>query len=284
MAVTVSRRPLVPFLASFMVLSQAGCSGTCPAVRHESAASVFDAYGERRMRAQSLRAEAAVEQFAAEGRIRGTVLMFVERPDRVRFDAITEFGPAAILTSDGERFALSDLRENQYLEGPTCPSNIARLLGIPLSGEEVALFLVGDSPKVEAVERAVNCDGGRYLVTLTTESGNRQELEFAIHPSDAEAPPHEQRLRLRRSEVFDGEGETQWRATYDDYRVVANRDQGVAVALPFRLRFEHPGRQADTTVRFRELDLNIEVPPDAFSQDPPPGVSVQPVVCDPPSG
>ena len=258
-----------------------GCSGTCPSILHESATSLLDTYGQRRARARSLRAEAGVEQFASEGRIRGTVLMFVERPDRVRFDALTEFGPAAILTSDGDRFALSDLREGQFLEGPTCPENIARLLGIPLSGSEVARFLVGDTPRLDAVGQDVTCDGGRYLVTLHTASNQRQELEFAVHPNDLEASPHEQRLRLRRSEVFDAGGETEWRATYDDYRVVSNRDQGVGVALPYRLRFEHPGRGADTTVRFREMDLNVEVPPEAFSQAPPPGVPVLPVSCEP---
>ncbi len=30
-------------------------------------------------------------------------MMFVERPDRVRFDAVTQFGPALSLTSDGDR-------------------------------------------------------------------------------------------------------------------------------------------------------------------------------------
>ena len=260
----------------------AGCSAPCPDVRHASAASALDAYGRRRAPAQTLRAEAGVEQFAAQGRIRGTVLMFVDRPNRVRFDAITEFGPAAILTSDGERFALTDLRENQYLEGPTCPANIARLLGIPLSGAQVALFLLGDSPKVDAAERSLECDGGRYLVTLTTPEGLRQELEFAIHPSDLDAPPHEQRLRLRRSEVFRPNGDTEWRATYDDYRIVSNRDQGVGVALPFRVRFEHPAEGADTTVRFREIDLNVAVPDDAFSQTPPPGIPPQEVSCEEP--
>ena len=56
--------------------------------------------------ARVFRGDARVDRRDAEGRIRGTVLMILERPDRVRFDAMTQFGPAAVLTSDGETFAL----------------------------------------------------------------------------------------------------------------------------------------------------------------------------------
>jgi hypothetical protein len=49
---------------------------------------------------------------------------------RLRFDAMTQFGPAAILTSDGQRFAYSDLRSRRFLTGETCERNIARFLEI----------------------------------------------------------------------------------------------------------------------------------------------------------
>ena len=93
--------------------------------------------------ARVFRGDARVDRRDAEGRIRGTVLMILERPDRVRFDAMTQFGPAAVLTSDGETFALTDLREDRFFVGPTCPQNIARLLGMPLTAEEIAQLLVG---------------------------------------------------------------------------------------------------------------------------------------------
>ena len=96
-----------------------------------------------------MRAEARVDQRATGGRIKGTVLMFVEQSGRVRFDVMTQFGPIAILTSDGAHFAYSDLREKRYLSGETCPENIARLLGVPLSAQETARFLLGGTPVLE---------------------------------------------------------------------------------------------------------------------------------------
>ena len=59
---------------------------------------------------RSLRAEAKIDQRGQEGRIKGRVLMFVERPDRVRFDAMTQFGPALILTSDGQHLRAQRLQ------------------------------------------------------------------------------------------------------------------------------------------------------------------------------
>ncbi|MCG8555331.1 MAG: hypothetical protein MJD61_08600, partial [Proteobacteria bacterium] len=53
---------------------------------------------------RGLQAEARVDQRGTEGRVRGTVWMFVERPSRVRFDVMTQFGPASVLTSDGRVF------------------------------------------------------------------------------------------------------------------------------------------------------------------------------------
>ena len=206
-------------------------------------------------------------------------MMFLERPDRVRFDVLTQFGAAAVLTSDGERFQLADLRENRFLEGPTCPSNIARLLGVSLEGSEVARFLMGDTPRLAPAAASMVCEGSGYTVTLSAPDGRRQELAFLVPTSDRHAPPTEQRLRLVRSQLFDAQGRTVWRVTYDDYRVV--RDGDSEVELPFVVHFEDERHGADTLVRFREIALNVAVPSGAFQQSAPPGMVSEYVACDP---
>jgi hypothetical protein len=226
-----------------------------------------------------MRAEARVDTRGHEGRVRGTVMMFLERPDRVRFDVLTQFGAAAVLTSDGERFQLADLRENRFLEGPTCPSNIARLLGVSLEGSEVARFLMGDTPRLSPAESSMTCEGSGYTVTLRAPDGRRQELTFLVPTSDRNAPPAQQRLRLTRSQLFDREGDTVWRVSYDDYQTVRDGDQ--EVELPFVVHFEDERHGADTLVRFREIALNVTVPEGAFSQTPAPGLVREYVACEP---
>jgi len=80
--------------------------------------------------------------------------MFLEQPNRVRFDVMTQLGPVAVLTSDGESFQLSDLREGTFLHGPTCPENIAQLLGVSIGAREVLGLLTGDTPTLDAIQQS----------------------------------------------------------------------------------------------------------------------------------
>lgn len=226
-----------------------------------------------------MRAEARVEQWGSQGRVRGTVMMFVERPNRVRFDVMTQFGPAAVLTSSGEDFALMDLRENRFFSGPPCPSNIARLLGIPLTADAILQLLVGDSPRLDSASSTISCEDGQYRIRLEASGGQRQTLDFALPDGQDELPPSEQHLDLMRSEVLNVDGSVHWRATWEDYREVQSGSG--TVRLPFRVRFVNPAMEADTEVRFRDIDLNPEIPGDAFHQQPRDGLPTEWLSCDP---
>lgn len=271
-------------LTALLAGLSASCAGaSCPRETFTSAAPLLRSFGSMRTPARAMRAEARVDRRDETGRIRGTVLMLLQRPDRVRFDAMTQFGPAAVLTSDGEEFALSDLRENRFFVGPSCAENIERLLGLPLEGADVARFLFGESPLIEAESEQVVCDGGHYVVTRTSAEGARQELTFDVRAFDVEAPPTEQRLRLRSSELRDASGAVVWRVRYDDHRVVEDpldtETPRRGVAMPFTIRFELPAHDIDTLVRFSSIDLNPSIPADAFHQEPRDGLTVQPVEC-----
>lgn len=270
---------LLAVVLAFAVVA-CGCPRAgCPTTPHTNPMRALRYHESMRARVRSIRAEARIDQRDRQGRIRGTVMMFVERPNHVRFDAMTQFGPAAILTSNGRDFALTDLRENKYLEGPTCPRSIARLVGIPLSGEDVSRVLLGGTPVIDATERRIECTGeGAYRVELRARGGRRQVIELAVREQDLQSPPEEQRLRLVRSEVFDARGHTEWRATWDDHRVLPLGEMGVA--MPFEVRFEDPSRGVDTLMRFQTIDLNVEVPPDAFVQRPRAGIAVEHVSCE----
>jgi len=284
------RRLPTPVPIAMLLLAGAaiGCGGPpCPTFPQNDPTAALTLHRETRAHVRSIRAEARVDQRGKKGRIRGTVYMFAERPDKVRFDAMTQFGPAAVLTSNGSRFALTDLRENRYLYGPTCPANIARLLGIPLSGAEVSRLLMGDTPRIEAERETITCTvDGTYLVVLEGADGRRQQIELAIRAADRKLPPERQHLRLVRSEVYRPGGGTEWRATFDEYRLVADPrsasegGEAYSVAMPFEIHFVHPGHGADVLVKFENIDLNVPPPEDAFTQQPRPGITPEYVSCD----
>jgi outer membrane lipoprotein-sorting protein len=264
-------------LTAWFVLSLAtpGCKSTpsCPVQVRTDAAKALDDHADRQSGWQSIKAEARVTQWGSNGRIRGTVLMFLEQPNRVRFDVMTQVGPAAVLTSDGESFQLSDLRDGAFLHGPTCPQNIARLLGISVDAQNVLRLLTGDTPMIEAAERSMECLDGRYVVTLVTDDGTTQEVVFSVDDADRDKSPDTQRLTLRRSTERAPDGSTRWDATYDDYVDVEGR------SFPTNVRFIDEVNGADTSVRVKSISLNPNVPEGAFQQAPTPGMSIEFAPC-----
>lgn len=258
-----------------LALLTAGCRSApaCPAQTRTDAEQALEEHAARQQGWTSLKAEARVTQWADQGRIRGTVLMFLERPSRVRFDVMTQLGPAAVLTSDGESFQLSDLRENVFLQGPTCPQNIARLLGIEVDAENVLRLLTGDTPMIDISERRMECRDGNYVVSLSAEDGSTQDIEFSVDDRDRDQPPAKQRLILGKSSVWAANGELQWEATYDDYTTVDGQ------SFPTDIRFVDRVHGADTQVRVKSISLNPDVPPDAFRQVPSAGMAVELATC-----
>jgi hypothetical protein len=186
---------------------------------------------------------------------------------------MTQVGPAAVLTSDGESFQLSDLREGVFLHGPTCPENIARLLGISVDAKNVVRLLTGDTPKIEAIEQSMECRDGRYVVTLGAADGTTQEIAFSVDDADRQKAPDAQRLTLRRSTERAPDGKTRWEATYDDYIDVEGQ------SFPTNVRFVDEVNDADTSVRVKSISLNPEVPEGAFQQAPSPGMSIEFASC-----
>jgi outer membrane lipoprotein-sorting protein len=265
-------------LLSSVVLAQACASFPAPKQPFTDPGRALSFQSLERERVRSIRAEARIDQRGREGRIKGTVLMFAERPGRVRFDAMTQFGPAAVLTSDGQTFAYSDLRSKRYLTGATCPKNIARFLNVPLTIEQTTRMLLGGTPLIAHEQSRIDWnDDGFYRVVLRG-GGQRQEIDLGIREGDAELPPERQELQLLRSEIYDAKGRTDWRATYGDYRRLPM--DSYRVPMPFEVRVEQPRAGTDTLIRFKEIALNAQIPPEAFVQVPLPGMQEEVASCD----
>jgi len=260
-------------IVAWSALASCKTAPSCPLQTRTDAAQALADHASRQGGWRSIKAEARVTQWGRRGRIRGTVLMFLERPSRVRFDVMTQLGPAAVLTSDGERFQLSDLREGTFLEGPTCPANIARLVGISLDAEDVLRILTGETPLIEATERSIECRNGLYVVTLVAADRTTQEITFSVDRADLDEAPEQQRLTLRRSNQLGPDGKMQWEATYDDYIDVEGW------SFPTSVRFVDQVNDADTSVRVKSISLNPDVPDEAVRQEPGPGMATEFAPC-----
>ncbi len=266
---------IAPALWLLVGVSVGGCKSApaCPVERLTDPEAVLADHAARQSDWRSIAAEARVTQWGRDGRVRGTVLMFLERPSRARFDVMTQLGPAAVLTSDGESFQLSDLREGSFLYGPTCPANLARFLGISVDADDMVKLLTGDTPRIDAIDRSMECRDGRYVVTLVGADGAVQELAFSVDESDRDAPPQAQRLTLRRSTLRGPDGAVRWQAAYGEHVQIDGH------RFPTEIRFVDRLHDVDTSVRVKSISLNPEVPEGAFSQTPRPGMSVELAPC-----
>ncbi len=147
-----------------------------------------------------LQADAKFDHFGEKGRVRGELLLYAVAPASVRLDAVSPFGVTlATLTSDGSKFALSDLREKVFLEGPADACNIARLTTIPIPGHVLVSLLRGRAPVLKHDESATTIEwsrGGYYVVRLKGTRDAEEELHLQVDPADMEKPWSEQRLRV----------------------------------------------------------------------------------------
>jgi outer membrane lipoprotein-sorting protein len=259
-------------------MMSAACGGaTCPAQLITSPAEALSAQRASSAPIRSMRAEAKIDQRSKQGRIKGRILMFVERPDRVRFDAMTSFGPALILTSDGQTFSLTDFKDNSYTTGPACAKNIGRVVGVALSSAEVASVLLGDAPSLVSSVQALSCGGnGHYVLEQKGANGTREVLELRVHADDLKQPPSKQRLYLASATLWSSSGQRLYRVRYEDYRQVGSAE------LPHTVRIDDFANDADALLRLSEVELNVQVPAGAFAQTPRAGLKVEEVACDAP--
>jgi outer membrane lipoprotein-sorting protein len=256
------------------------CGGaTCPTQRINDPAQALAAQRSTSAPIRSLRAEAKVDQRGAEGRIKGRILMFVERPNRVRFDVMTQFGPALILTSDGQNFALTDFKDNKYTTGPACARNIGRVVGVALSSADVASVLLGEPPLIEqstsAPHEPLTCaSNGLYLLKRTGQDGGREELELRVHDADKAAPPDKQRLYIASATLWDAHGKKLVRVRYEDYKRVG------ASELPHTVRIDDFEHDSDALLRLSDIRVDVAVPEGVFTQTPRGGLKVEEVLCE----
>jgi outer membrane lipoprotein-sorting protein len=271
--------PVNALLLLLTLLIQACAGATCPVQRITDPAQAIAAQRATSAPIRSLRAEAKIDQRGAQGRIKGRILMFVERPDRVRFDAMTQFGPALILTSDGQNFALTDFKDNKYTTGPACARNIGRVVGVALSSADVASVLLGDAPLIEqssnATPRPLTCgNDGLYLLQRAGKDGGREELELRVHDADKAAPPDKQRLYLASATLWDAHGTKLVRVRYEDYKKVGTSE------LPHTVRIDDFEHDSDALLRLSDVRVDVTVPEGAFSQTPRAGLKVEEVACE----
>jgi len=246
---------------------------------------------------RGVQAEAKLDYFGDEGRVRGNVLYMAALPDSVRFDVFSPFGVTlSTLTSDGTQFSLFDFKDKAFLYGPANACNVARFTQVPVPPFALAQLLRGEAPVLvhEPAAARIAWEGGEYVVRIDSTRAAKEEIHLEPHPDDWARPWAEQRVRVLEVRV-EQQGIDLYRAYMADHRAAqtaAPREDpdgldptvppsgpACQAEVPRRLRLEVPDTDQELVLRNKEVAHNPPLIEGVFRQPVPRGVKVRYSAC-----
>lgn len=250
--------PLLPLI----VIALAGCATVQPApapkppVPEWEPASLIESLKQRNDRVLTLRALAQVDYAGPEGRHGFQEAVIVQRPDRLRLDTLTFLGAILIFTATDQEVIGYHPREGVYVRGRPTKENLRRYTQIPLELEEITKLLTGLPP----VDPAASWQQNGNTLSSSSNGRARDVLTFASH----EPVP-------TKWERFNDEGNLELSAQFQDYTAT------VAGLFPLHLALEAPAQKRKLHIRYKEPELNADIPPEQFTQQIPGHVKEVPI-------
>jgi hypothetical protein len=247
---------------------------------------------------RGLRGESKVDYFGEQGRVKGTTLFVVSRPDRIRFDVISPFGVnLSVLTTDGTDFALLDVGAKVFFHGPASECNVRRFLHVPVPPFVLAGLLDGEAPVLvhQQGDATLDWDAGAYRVTITSRHGASEEIRLEPVPSDWDKVWSEQRIRVVGVRVRQ-QGIELYRAALDDFEPAPTAAASVDpdgiepdvppsgpacnAEIPRRIHVVSEASGDDVIIEHHEVVHNPPLSPNLFRQSPPGGVKIRTATCE----
>lgn len=231
-----------------------------------------------------------------KGRFRGDLLLFAERPASVRMDVVSPFGVAlATLSSDGSRFAIADLRNRAFVQGPATACNIARFTNVTVPGFVLVDLLRGEAPVLKhAAEGATMAwdTGGFWVIDIASSHEAHEKIRLAPRPDDWAKSWQEQRMRVLQVQVVQ-QGYLLYKAELADHGPAPTAGpridpdhleppippSGPVCDAEIPRRIEVQVESADVRFQYQQATWNPPLPQGVFDQTPAPGSIVQSVSC-----
>ena len=288
----------------------AACGNPPPASQLPNAQAAID-----RMRATSscgnaVQADAKLDHFATEtGRVRTELLFIAQRPASLRMDALAPVvGTVFTLSTNGQQFQVSDLRNHRFLYGPATPESIAQITHIPMPAHPLITLLMGrapvlkhDAPNLAPPSISWDGSGGFYRVKIPGNHDALEEIHLVPHVDDWKKPWSDQRMRvtdvvvkqrgvvLYHAELDTHESTPMWTpgkngaVACDDVCMALGQKPVTAsgptceAEIPRRLHVEIPSRSTDVLFRYDKVTWNPPIDSQTFVQAQPQGLTAVPV-------
>ncbi len=293
-----AQQRLPTWLGTLVVaFAAAGCCKSAPESQFPTAGDAIE-----RMRAtyrcsRGVGGEAKIDYFEGGKRVRGNLLFFAMRPEKLRFDVYSPFGVIiSTLTSDGQDFALYDLQNKQFLQGPANTCNVARFTRVPVPPFAMTQLLGGEAPILEhqPSDATIEWGCGGYIVSIAGKNQARQEITLEPYDADWDKPWSEQRLRVAHVSV-EQQGIPLYDAELADHEVaqtakpivdpegldptVPPSGPACSAEVPRRIRLLVPDGDQDVVLAYKEIHHNPPQVTGTFRQQAPGGVTRRAADC-----
>lgn len=232
-------------------------------------APVLARLAERTRALQSLSGMLSLEVWRGDERVRLRQLLLFQRPDRLRVDTLSPFDqPLAMMASDGQVVTIYSLENKRFEQGPATQAHLARLLRLPLTGEELTSVLAGGVPIPPGAATTLDWDdeAGAWVLAVG-QAGTERGPPRGRHQRILLEP---QAFRVIEIRTFQDD-RLVFQARFGDY------DGAEATSIPRRMRFEVPAEGLRVDARFEDHTVNVTPPPDAFTIPVPRGIPIDPL-------
>ena len=209
---------------------------------------------------RTLTAEGRVTYYGDQGRVRVRMEVVAERGDRFRVSTISPFEqPIDVMACDGQQLWL--LSKGVLKRGPATPSNVARLLPLPLEPSAIVDTLMGGIPTGTGfVAKSVEASDRGWTLTVAR-PGSQETIVLAVDPD---------RQVVTQAVVERPAGKRYIIAEFSDFMDLP--DGGY---YPERIKMTIPDRDTDVRLKLKRPKINGPVDPSLFSITPPPGQPVR---------
>ena len=283
--------------AALLALLAGACATPPPASRFPNAEAALDRIRATTACSRALTSEAKIDYFGEAGRIRGSLLYVVAVPDRLRLDIVSPFGATvSTVTSDGQDFALFDLRQKQFLRGPANACNLGRFTHVPVPPTALVQLLRGEAPVLvhQPTEASIAWESGEYVVRIASTRAATEEIHLVPVAQDYALPYTSQRVRVTEVRVVQ-QGIELYRAQLVGHHPakmsgprldpdgldppVPPSGPSCQAEVPGRLRLQVPDGNQDVILENVDVSQNPPLDPGLFHQAPPGGVRVRYSPC-----
>jgi hypothetical protein len=255
-------------LVAVLLLLASGCphnGGYQQPASMPTVAETVDRLAKARAALTSFTGESVMDYWLGDQRVKGTVLVMGATGAKVRFNALSPAGGDVLadMACDGTNFAYVDKQHNCQLTGPCNRSSIAALLHVELEPDDFIHLALGTPPVLDQPTGTVTWDGSKGL--------EKVKLEGPDGTQTIDIDARDGKFDVVASELKDKSGKIVWSVENADWQAVKD-SAGGEHRLPGKTRFKSPREKADLLVDWKERTANVQIAPDKFTVQVPPGL------------